>query len=53
MELVIGQLEGASIPMPCRRSQPADRVQLKDPSFVAYNPVEDSIYYVDDKRVRS
>ncbi|VDK22841.1 unnamed protein product [Taenia asiatica] len=51
VELIIGQLDETAVPMPCEQSLPADKVQLIDPSFVAYNPVEDSIYYVDDKRV--
>lgn len=51
MELVIGQLDETAVPMSCEKSLPTNKVQLTDPSFVAYNPVEDSIYYVDDKRV--
>ncbi|EUB56535.1 Teneurin-1 [Echinococcus granulosus] len=51
VELVIGQLGEIAVPMSCERSLPANKVQLVDPSFMAYNPVEDSIYYVDDKHV--
>lgn len=52
MELVIGQSDGSGMPMSCERSLPANKVQLTDPTFIAYNPVEDCLYYVDDKRVR-
>ncbi|VDL25548.1 unnamed protein product [Hymenolepis diminuta] len=51
MELVIGQSDGSGMPMSCERSLPANKVQLTDPTFIAYNPVEDCLYYVDDKRV--
>uniref|UniRef100_A0A5K3EJB5 EGF-like domain-containing protein n=1 Tax=Mesocestoides corti TaxID=53468 RepID=A0A5K3EJB5_MESCO len=50
-ELVIGQLDSASVPMSCERSLPTEKVKLVNPSVVGYNPVEDSIYYVDDKCV--
>ncbi|KAM7541919.1 hypothetical protein Aperf_G00000000663 [Anoplocephala perfoliata] len=51
VELVIGQLDGSAVPMSCDRSLPTNKVQLNDPSLVAYNPVEDCLYYVDEKRV--
>ncbi len=51
VEHVIGQLDESTGPLPCGKSLPARNVKLVNPSALAYNPVEDSLYYVDDKYV--
>nr|VZI09465.1 unnamed protein product [Spirometra erinaceieuropaei] len=51
VEHVIGQMGEATGPLPCGRSLHASKVQLVAPTSLAYNPVEDSVYYVDEKRV--
>ncbi|VDL90453.1 unnamed protein product [Schistocephalus solidus] len=51
VEHVIGQMGETTGPLPCGRSLHASKVQLLAPTALAYNPIEDSVYYVDEKRV--